>query len=518
MNKMEYTYSWLQSGESSLSQNPEFINKMVHLYENHYGKWSSKFPNNPGGKIRFSETRMRELLKSDDSKIAIAMQGEELIGYAIAIQTKYSGYGVISWITQFVIHENHRNKGVGKNILFSIWGFSDHFSWGLVTANPYAVRALEKATRRRCESSRIAKNCRKLLAIGTEHVPYIKPEIEYSINKSESKVNTSFFVDHSELQIMLNRVVSDSKPWLLGAIPEGWEWFAFTFNDQSQIDLTADEIDSMLKVSDEVVKKAYSRMLLDSTTQRWAKNTMGEAKFIAHICSLTSGNSILDFGCGIGRHAIALAEMTYDVNGVDYIPDFIDRANKDSKKRNLNAVFTVGDCRNISMNRTYDLIICLYDVIGTYIDNSQNIEVLHNIYRHLKPGGKAVISVMNYDLTERLAKNKFSILSEPNKLLELPASQIMERTGDIFNPDYYIIDPDTQVTYRKEQFSSGSSLPVELIVRDRRFRKDEIERLCKDAGLIVIWSRFVRSGHWDLALNHDDNHAKEILLFCKKAI
>ena len=40
---------------------------------------------------------------------------------------------------------------------------------------------------------------------------------------------------------MLTRATTDEKPWLLGSIEEGWEWFAFTFFDQDQILLTSQE-------------------------------------------------------------------------------------------------------------------------------------------------------------------------------------------------------------------------------------------------------------------------------------
>ena len=38
----------------------------------------------------------------------------------------------------------------------------------------------------------------------------------------------------------------------------------------------------------------------------------------------------------------------------------------------------------------------------------------------------------------------------------------------------------------------GTSLPAELIVRDRRYYAEDIEAHCRDSGLQVIWSRFVR--------------------------
>ena len=73
----------------------------------------------------------------------------------------------------------------------------------------------------------------------------------------------------------------------------------------------------------------------------------------------------------------------------------------------------------------------------------------------------------------------------------------MEKTGDIFDPDYYMMDTETKIVYRKEQFSAGFSLPAELIVRDRRYLKGEIENICRTVGLEVVWSKFIRAGHWD---------------------
>ena len=35
------------------------------------------------------------------------------------------------------------------------------------------------------------------------------------------------------------------------------------------------------------------------------------------------------------------------------------------------------------------------------------------------------------------------------------------------------------------------------------------------AGLTVLWSRYVRAGHWDTELGTDDDHAKEILVLCE---
>jgi hypothetical protein len=61
----------------------------------------------------------------------------------------------------------------------------------------------------------------------------------------------------------------------------------------------------------------------------------------------------------------------------------------------------------------------------------------------------------------------------------------------VFNPDYYMIDEATEIVYRKEQFTQGSFLPAQLLVRDRRYRRRDIEAMCMTAGLNVLWARYV---------------------------
>jgi 2-polyprenyl-3-methyl-5-hydroxy-6-metoxy-1,4-benzoquinol methylase len=510
---MKIEYSWVPGGLI----NKEYVKEFSDLYSNHYGIWSEKSEINPGRNIFLSPERISRWLSSEDSKAATARIEGRLIGYAIAIQIKVPMYGVISWVTQFVVHKDFRNNDIGKTLLFSIWGLSSHYAWGLLSSSPYAIRALEKATRRRCEPKRIKMNYRKLINLGVSNVPYINRDIEVKIKKEVSIIDTKFFVDHSEVGEMIKNVTDNETPWLLGSLEEGWEWFAFTFKDQKQIDLTSDEIEKMIDASDQVTNQAYSRMQL-SPSHRWTQHTEKEAELIEKYCNLKQKDSILDLGCGNGRHLFALAKNGFRVCGVDYVESLIDFIkNKTIQLPDYNIRYINGDCRTIRLSEEFDAVICLYDVIGTYVDNSENLKVMENIVRHLKPGGRALISVMNYELTKSIAKHFFSLKMQPYKLLELPASDAMEKTGNVFNPDNYAIDNDTCVVYRREQFTIGNLLPTELVVRDRRFRMKEIEEMCQEVGLNVLWSRFVNAGNWKKSFSSCDNKAKEILLLCQKS-
>jgi 2-polyprenyl-3-methyl-5-hydroxy-6-metoxy-1,4-benzoquinol methylase len=282
-----------------------------------------------------------------------------------------------------------------------------------------------------------------------------------------------------------------------------------------QFPLSRPELEQMLSASDEVTKKAYSRMSQASGSQGWSRHTQDEVEFIRQYCRVGPGDSILDFGCDRGRHTIALAEAGLKTVGVDYVESAIEEARWQAKLQPV-VELIVGDVRNIDLGNTFDAAICLYDVVGSYTEHEQNALILENLQRHLRPGGRALISVMNFDLTRSQCKNWFSIFSEPDKLLTLQPSNTMESTGNIFNPSFYLLDRETKIVYRKEQFSAGDSLPCELILRDKRFTKEEIEGLCRGAGLEVLWSRFVRAGSWRNHLARDDHRAKEILVLCEK--
>lgn len=511
---MDIKYSWQPGSIARFTQ--KLMEECAELYSNHYGCWSDNSPESPGERIKLSPKRIAGWLSSDESKLVIARFNNELIGYAIAIQEKVKGYGFISWVTQLVVHRNYRQNDIGKTLLFSIWKLSDHFAWGVLSSSPYAIRALEKATRRRCVPNRIKKNKKKLIGFGSENVSYVSEDMEFEISDIASICNTKFFSDHSEVDEMIKKVSSKSVPWLLGPLREGWEWFAFTFQDQEQLSLTQKEIDKMLDVSDQDTRRAYSRMELNDS-HLWTKHTSNEVDLILNYCSLKEGDTVFDIGCGKGRHSIELAKRGVMSTGVDYNANLIQLACKEAEAlKEIQPQFVVDDCRNINLHRKFEAVICLYDIIGTYCDNSENIKILKNIFNHLKLGGKALISVMNYELTEFKATHFFSFKTHPDALLRLPPSQIMETTGDIFNPAYYLVDKETRIVYRKEQFLSGSSLPDELIVRDRRFSDDEIKEMCKNVGLKVLWSRYVSAGNWKTPLSSTDEKAKEILILCEK--
>jgi 2-polyprenyl-3-methyl-5-hydroxy-6-metoxy-1,4-benzoquinol methylase/GNAT superfamily N-acetyltransferase len=502
--KVEVTFGWHIGRDAPDS----LLQECSSLFGGHYGVWSAAAGERAGKRVRFPLTKMRELLAGKDARLAVARSGTTLVAYAASVQPCVPGHGTMSWVTQLVVHSEYRHQGIAKQLLFSIWGFSDHFAWGLVTANPYTVRALEKATRRRVSTERIEKELQVIL--GATSIPYVTPDTETACDRKSARINTHFQVDHSEVPKMIEQVSSSTR-WALGELPEGWEWIAFTFRDQPKIALSVDEVQEMLRVSDASTATAYARMTMDGH-HAWRQHIAQEVDFIWRECRLSVGCRVLDLGCGDGRHLIALGTKGIYGTGLDYVASRIEMATSKAAAMKLNSRFLSGDARDANLADEFDCVLCLYDVVGSYAEDAENRRIMKTIAKHLRPDGVALISVMNLELTESLSPSTFSVQHEPEKLMDLRASRIMETSGNVFDPRYLMLDG--QVVYRKEQFAAGTELPAEILVRDRRFRRSDIESLCSASGLRVLWSRYVQAGRWDTELGATDPKAKEILLLC----
>jgi hypothetical protein len=342
---------YLYRGMPASLVTPSLLDELAALYSAHYGYWGSK-GRNPYCRIRVSADYLRQWFARPQSRVAYATLNGAIVGYAIAVQPHLPNVGVISWVTQF----------------------SDHYAWGLVTANPFAVRALEKATRRRCDPVRIGKDQECLRACGRDNVPYINADTGVATNGVGARINTAFYIDHTDLPHMLAQAQRPETIWTLGSIPDGWEWLAFTFRDQPEIALTEREIETMVKTSDDVAREAYSRMRINAS-HHWSQHTPEEVDLIISECQLTSGMRVLDMGCGSGRHVFGLALRQIDATGIDYLKEAVD-ARKQEAQNNPHAHFLAVDAREIELDDTFDAVLCLYDVIGSYAEEEENERII----------------------------------------------------------------------------------------------------------------------------------------------
>ena len=138
------------------------------LFSRNYGYYRNDAPFRPGARIKMSTTFFSDRYMHDDVNIAMARNGKYLIGQAIYIRKHYASIGTMTWVLQLVVADHYRRFGIGSTLLYSIWGMSNDFAWGLATANPCTVKALEGATFRKCDSAVIHKNIKYIKQLAKE--------------------------------------------------------------------------------------------------------------------------------------------------------------------------------------------------------------------------------------------------------------------------------------------------------------------------------------------------------------
>ena len=106
---------------------------------------------------------------------------------------------------------------------------------------------------------------------------------------------------------------------------------------------------------------------------------------------LKKEDTLLDLGCGKGRHSIFLNSLGFNVVGADLSKNSI----KEAKQfENKSLKFIEHDMRN-PFNATYNVVLNLFTSFGFFENDAEDIAILQNIKNGLKPNGLAVIDFMN---------------------------------------------------------------------------------------------------------------------------
>ncbi len=122
------------------------------------------------------------------------------------------------------------------------------------------------------------------------------------------------------------------------------------------------------------------------------KDYLGEAKTIDELImkygSYTRGGkniSLLNLGCGTGRHDHELSKLGYDIKGIDLSRDMIDIAVKNFAADNVR--FDVGDIRTFSDGSTYDICTSLFHVMSYQNTNEDLLSAFATANAELKENG-----------------------------------------------------------------------------------------------------------------------------------
>lgn len=130
--------------------------------------------------------------------------------------------------------------------------------------------------------------------------------------------------------------------------------------------------------------------------ESFVQGTSGECDFIEQELDHDKTLSILDIGCGTGRHTIELTRRGYQVTGVDLSTAQLKRAREKATQANLAIDFQQHDARNLAFDNQFDCAIMLCEGGFPLMETDEmNFEILKNATQALNPTGKLIFTTLN---------------------------------------------------------------------------------------------------------------------------
>lgn len=123
----------------------------------------------------------------------------------------------------------------------------------------------------------------------------------------------------------------------------------------------------------------------------------------------------LEFGCGVGRDAIFLAQQGFDVTGIDFSPTAIKRAKRRAQRAGVDVAFYVDDIRDPKYVRgVFDFVVdygAFNDLNPTVRDAYQQV-----LLNHTQTGSSYFLMVFNSRLGAVELEQRFTPYFEIERL------------------------------------------------------------------------------------------------------
>jgi len=175
----------------------------------------------------------------------------------------------------------------------------------------------------------------------------------------------------------------------------------------------------------------------DIRAEALIQNVGQELEFFRFIFDSFAGtpvHSILDVGCGTGRHTIPLMQAGYSVTGIDLNQPMLDVCREKAEAENLSPRIFRKDMREIDFADEFDAIICMNTAFQYLLTDEDMLKALGAFHSALKPGGVAIIDLMNFlSLLGRYKENIVNQYSRDGVKYTQAISHSLENVPGIWN-------------------------------------------------------------------------------------
>ncbi|HPY36211.1 MAG TPA: class I SAM-dependent methyltransferase [Clostridia bacterium] len=128
----------------------------------------------------------------------------------------------------------------------------------------------------------------------------------------------------------------------------------------------------------------------------FTSGTSAECDFIEKELNYNKALTILDVGCGTGRHSLELAKRGYTVTGVDLSQAQLKKAREKAAHAKLSLEFFRCDARELKFKNRFDAALMLCEGGFPLMETDEmNFEILKGVTNALKPQAKLIFTTLN---------------------------------------------------------------------------------------------------------------------------
>jgi ubiquinone/menaquinone biosynthesis C-methylase UbiE len=149
--------------------------------------------------------------------------------------------------------------------------------------------------------------------------------------------------------------------------------------------------------NDQVYAAGILNKALDPSTQPDAIRAFLENEQRLVAMSIPRNARVIDFGCGTGRHLIALRDRISLGVGIDYERAYISEAAKRSPGRPVS--FLVADATAVPLSTEFDTALCLTNTLGTMTDKLAVLEEMRRLAP--RPGSRFITVYSSTSMSPR---------------------------------------------------------------------------------------------------------------------
>ena len=206
---------------------------------------------------------------------------------------------------------------------------------------------------------------------------------------------------------------------------------------------------------------------------------------------------VLDLGCGTGSMTLALADLGYDMTGIDYSPEMLDVARARGEEAGHDVLWLCQDMREFELYGTVDAAVCCLDSVNHLTEDGDLKKCFDLVHNYLIPDGIFVFDING--------KYKFENIYADE-------TYAMEEEGEVcIWQNYYDRETklcDFYITLFKEE-EDGRYSRYDEEQCERMYPLSEIKKVLKSSGLEFI------GAYSDFCMNEGNDKSERIYIVAK---